>query len=194
MRKSHHRLSVCLRRWLAVVFATRLLLATTHAAASSSTTTKESASKFPQPGLKADPFVQASPLICAVVCRDGVLVIAAHVNVDEQEPLLYYSHHDRSDNKHADNDDASFLDLPSNFQGPFRIHSIDTVGTCLTSAGWRADAEALVQKGRRLADDERSIFGVSPDELSPLYARYMAMKLSLHLAQCAVSERVSTAV
>ncbi|GKY94151.1 hypothetical protein MPSEU_000381200 [Mayamaea pseudoterrestris] len=175
-------------RWMiAILLATD---ASIHFAQASATS-KDSNSKFPKPGIKADSFVQASPLVCAAVCRNGVLVVAAHVNVDESEPLLYYSSsHDAASARNNSNDtNGSFLDLPPNFQGPFRIHAVDTRGTCLVAAGWRADGERLLQKCRRLADEERATYG---DETSPLYVRFLAMELSLYLAQCQVSERTRT--
>ncbi|GKY93205.1 hypothetical protein MPSEU_000288300 [Mayamaea pseudoterrestris] len=176
-------------QWIvAILLATD---ATLRFAQASSTASKDSNSKFPKPGIKADSFVQASPLVCAAVCGDGVLVVAAHVNVDDSEPLLYYSSNDAADSATDNSNDAngSFIDLPPNFQGPFRIHSGDTRGTCLASAGWRADGDALLRKCRRVADEERATYG---DETSPLYVRFLATELSLYLAQCEVSERTRT--
>lgn len=140
---------------------------------------------FPQPGIKPDPFVQASPLACAIRCKDGVLVVASHASVDE-EPLLYF----RQDSSDTSNEKWPFQDLPHDHQGPFRIQPVDTLGTFIVSAGWRADCERLSKTSRQIADEERYIYGDAPDA-STLFGRYMALELSSYMAQCAVSERVS---
>lgn len=192
------------------------------AAKVSSTSSSNASTQNKLPGMVANPFVLASPLVCAIVCRDGVLLVAAHVNVDDEEPLLYYRNEDKmeppvnlkeasskletdllkSKNNSSDPQPSSsestsscaFLDLPENFQGPFRIHSIDTFGRCIVSAGWRADCDSVVHHIRRIADQERMVYGShDPQDESVVGSttKYLATELSTHLAKCAVSQRVS---
>lgn len=132
------------------------------------------------PGIKPDPFVQAAPLIVAAVCKDGIVVLAAHSS-DEDEPLLYGE---------TTSSDTEFQDLPEGYKGPFRINALDTSGTVLVCAGWRADCEALVARGRGLAQAERRLFGPSASPLAT--GTILSKDLSLYLAQCACSERVSS--
>lgn len=43
-----------------------------------------------------DVLVQAAPFCAAVVCRDGVALLATHT-MDSEEPLLYFDHRDEND-------------------------------------------------------------------------------------------------
>ena len=132
-------------------------------------------------GASPDRFIPASPLIMAAVCREGVVVIAAHTS-DEDEPLLYYSA------GQEDNESQDFADLPSDFAGPFRIHSVDTYGTTMLACGWRADCDTLVARARTLAAAELQRHG--PLDLSMSYMRYLTSEVSLYMSECAVSEGV----
>jgi hypothetical protein len=172
-------------RQILLLLLAEICLYVTHASSSAES------NRFPQPGLKPDPFVQASPLVCAVCCKDGVLVVAAHATVDE-EPLVYFRDQQDDDDVASSStttNDFPFQDLPHDHQGPFRIQSIDTLGTCIVSSGWRADCERLVNKSQQIADKERNIYGDAPDA-STLYVRYLSNEISSYLAQCAVSEQV----
>jgi hypothetical protein len=154
-------------------------------------------------GLKPDKFVQASPLIVAAVCRDGVAVITAHTS-DQDEPLLYYSHEVDCGEEDEDNisttqsnkstsqssSELPFLDLPRDYAGPLRIHAIDAYGTTMLACGWRSDCDALVARARALAAAEVRRYG-PPAAGSISYAKYMTTEVSLHMVQCALSDRVS---
>jgi hypothetical protein len=159
-------------------------------------------------GLKPDKFVQASPLIVAAVCRDGVAVITAHTS-DQDEPLLYYSHEvecgqdgeEDEDNKPSQSSKSTttsqsselpYLDLPRDYAGPLRIHAIDAYGTTMLACGWRSDCDALVARARALAAAQVRRYG-PPAAGSISYAKYMTSEVSLHMVQCALSDRVSSA-
>lgn len=157
----------------------------------SSTATASSPSEGPKGngklyGLSPDKFVQASPLVMAAVCRDGVAVVAAHTS-DEDEPLLYYSPAG-ADKPAAE--DGDYLDLPDTFAGPFRIHAIDAFGTTMLASGWRADCDEIVARARDLSSAEVQRYG-PPISGSMSYARYLTAELSLFMALCVVSEGVS---
>lgn len=185
---------------------------------------------YPQPlhGTGRDPFVQNAPLVIAVACRDGVVVVAAtepsSYNVDKQqkekmnlsitdsEPLMYYnadeiretSHPDQTPNNDTvtieqydngeddDNDGYPFLDLPDTFAGPYRIQSVASSSsgdgaTLFVSCGWKVDGYIHLRNAARdIFQNERNTFGDTELNL-PLFAN----QLSLYMAQCAVSERVS---
>jgi hypothetical protein len=145
----------------------------------------------------ASQFVSAAPLIVAAVCRDGVAVVAAHTST-EDEPLLYHSTLDDSavESKDSEGDEHSVSigvkdvqDLPLDYGGPFRIHTIDSFGTTLVSAGWRSDCEVLANSCRSIAASQLASYG-PPDTGSSLYGHFLATELSLYMSTCAVSERV----
>jgi hypothetical protein len=145
----------------------------------------------------ASPFVAAAPLIVAAVCRDGVAVVAAHTST-EDEPLLYHSTLDNSDsaveNKDSDENSVGGIknvqDLPLDYGGPFRIHTIDSFGTTLVSAGWRSDCEVLANTCRSIAASQLASYGPPDTNGSSLYGHFLAKELSLYMSTCAVSERV----
>jgi hypothetical protein len=158
----------------------------------------------------ASQFVSAAPLIVAAVCRDGVAVVAAHTST-EDEPLLYHStlqDHttnintiDESENKDSDLIDehsvqargnVNVKDLPLDYGGPFRIHPIDSFGTTLVGAGWRADCEILASRCRSIAASQLASMG--PPAQGSLYGRLVSTDLSMYMSQCAVSERVSLSI
>lgn len=156
-------------------------------------------------GTKPDKFVASAPLIVAAVCKDGVALIATHTS-SLTEPLLMDESWDGKVDEHgatestAGMDDESPLsdtltslnklpkDIPLSFRGPFRIQSIDGVGSTLVCAGWRTDGEQLAEKFRSLAMTESSQFG------EPIYAheygRHLAQEASAWMAKCAVFENV----
>ena len=147
--------------------------------------------KLPLHGITPDTFVQAAPLMVAAVCRDGVVILAAHTSADD-EPLLYHcysSEEQEEDIASSKNESSSlFQDLPRKYGGPFRIQPVDAFGTALVCTGWRADCEHLISRCRTLATTEVNRFG-KPSS-NHMYGRYLATELSFHMAQYAVSERV----
>jgi hypothetical protein len=146
------------------------------------------------------PFVSAAPLIVAAVCRDGVAVVAAHTST-EDEPLLYHSTLQDSDVENKDSDSDSDVhsvevggkdvqDLPLDYGGPFRIHTIDSFGTTLVSAGWRSDCEVLANSCRSIAASQLARMGPPDTAGSSLYGHFLATELSLYMSTCSISERV----
>lgn len=138
----------------------------------------------------ASQFVSAAPLIVAAACRNGVAVVATHTSTDD-EPLLYHSTSDEQDIVEDKKDTQSLRvkDLPLGYGGPFRIHPIDSFGTALVSAGWRADCEVLAARCRSIAASQ--VISMGPPAPGRLYGHFCSTELSFYMAQCAVSERVS---
>ena len=129
-----------------------------------------------------DKFVEASPLILALACRDGVALIAAHT---ADVPLLY-DDDDIDDNKQEDG--AFFRDLPETFGGPFRLQTIagggntgsstSSCASAMLTAGWRSDAARLVDAARSIDREYRETLGESsptPYTLASNLSRYMAI-------------------
>jgi 20S proteasome alpha/beta subunit len=175
----------------AAVFLLFGMFHTTHGSSSSG----KSAEKF-RMGNKPDEFVQVSPLIVAVACQSGVLVLAVHPTV-EDEPLLYHSYETTPTTNNNKDELASatitskciqngLRDLPSDYKGPFRIHAIDKA-TTLACVGWRADGETLVRHCRSLSDGAYALYG---SESAP--TRVLAQEISRYLAHCTVSETART--
>ena len=175
--------------------------------ASSSATAGSSSNKQPNrlglPGALPDPFVAASPLIVAAVCSDGVAMVATHT-VSSKENLLrdYRSDENRANDINDDDPEkergdgkpttaaSGLKDIPRDHGGPYRIQKIDRCGTHLLSAGWRADCDLLTAKVRSIASRETSIFG--PPKWGLPFGRHLAQETSLWMAQCAVSDAVSS--
>ena len=172
--------------WCALIFLGGTCLVSGSSTGARSSTDSGSSLEKSIGSWKRDPFVHEAPLILAASCQDGVVVLAAHTR-DDQEPLLYKALDQQGDAK----DDGSFTDLPRNYQGPFRINTVDQYGTVLVSTGWRADCDAFLRNAKALAQKESMQFGPPPSTaLSSGYGDLLARRLSLYLAQCAVSERV----
>jgi hypothetical protein len=148
-------------------------------------------------GKQPDPFVQRAPLVVAMACRDGVALIAAHPEPNDDEDALLYDdlESDAIDRDATDRDGdavsgqmegaslsvAPFRDLPLSYEGPLRIHSIGTQGAALVSCGWGADGSGrMVHQAREFCSDKRLLFGQECLKMLP-------MQLSLFMAECAVS-------
>jgi len=131
-----------------------------------------------------DKFVEASPLVVALACRDGVALVAAHTN---DAPLLCDDDDDKVQHEEPD-DTCFFRDLPGTFCGPFRLQTIGTGSAALLTAGWRADAKRLVDVARALDSDERDSLGGDDDQNNP---RVLASDLSRYMASCQGSDGVS---
>ena len=115
-----------------------------------------------------NPLVLASPLVVAAVCGDGIAILAIHTNIKVEG---------------TEDDDSVLHDLPIDFSGPFRIHSLDRHGTTMMTAGWRADANYFLAKLRDIYRDERL------DNTVP--SSIVATQGSLLLATAAVGSDVS---
>jgi hypothetical protein len=167
--------------------------------------------KLPLHGLQPDKFVSLAPLIVAAVCSDGIVMIATHTSY-LQEPLLMRLPDNSQDNssflemsinttdtainstqQQNTSEAASNVtlprDVPLDFRGPFRIQSIDSVGSTLLCAGWKTDGDWLTQTCRDLAESEIANFG--PPTTGSGYGRYIANEASFWMAQCAVSDQVN---
>jgi len=119
-----------------------------------------------------DPFVAASPLVVALACRDGVALVAAHTS---DTPLLYRD--DDDEQRIQPEEEGYFRDLPGNFVGPLRLHSVSGQ-TALLTAGWRADAARLVDTARAMDANQQQAFGdekVTPYVLASDLSNYMAI-------------------
>lgn len=130
-------------------------------------------------GTKPDLFVTAAPIVVGAVCRDGVAIVAAHTS-HVQEPLLYTIYNEEQSSDY-------FLDLPENYAGPFRIRSVDAYGTTFVACGWRADGDFLFEKAKSVASAE--VLQHGPPSMTH-YRKFLSSQLSLHMAQCALSDKV----
>jgi 20S proteasome alpha/beta subunit len=184
---------------------------------SSSTTTQKQPPQgsFPLQATTRDPFVEASPLVVGVICRDGVLLLALHSifseSNDESSLLLVRqeckpSTPDNSDNGKSEDKLSpppllENMDLPESYRGPFRIHALDDSGsTAMVCAGWRTDCGVLADHLCSIDQSETFVFGSH----RPLHSKSLAAnkntnaknmggvladKASLFLARRSVSER-----
>lgn len=161
---------------------------------------------LPLHGTKPDKFVASAPLIVAAVCKDGVAIVATHT-APLSEPLLMdeaNSNQDENENENneatndndsTDDDSSSSRttnlprDIPLSFRGPFRIQSVDGLGTTCSCAGWRTDGEQLASAFRSLATLEADRFGAPIHAIE--YGHFLAEEASTWMAHCAVSSSVS---
>ena len=152
--------------------------------------------KFPLMGVTPDPFIECSPLVVGVVCRDGVLLVALHSifsteNVESsllRESFTDENNADDPENRPEINDLAFQKDLPRRYRGPFRIHPLDSSGTsAMVCAGWRTDCQNLVNHIRSIDRREQVEFG---DDVSRAleYGSFLASRASLLMANFCVSE------
>jgi hypothetical protein len=138
-----------------------------------------------------DRFVQAAPLIVAAVCSDGVAVLAAHTS-DDDEPLLYFSPSSKETHvppKLCEPTIPYWLDLPKDFDGPYRVQPIDENGNTLLATGWRADCDVLVERARALAALETRSHGGGSSN-SNTAKMLLARQISLFMAQSDASDTV----
>lgn len=152
-----------------------LLIVGIHTAFASSNGNGNGNRGFPLEGTTPDPFVEASPLVVGVVCKDGVLLLAVHSVFSNQDEAYLLLSNQQDNGTTIDPP----IDLPESYRGPFRIHSLE--GSALVCAGWRTDgiglAEHLLAAGRK----ETAVFG-RPH-------RKLQNKVSLFLANSYVSSK-----
>uniref|UniRef100_A0A7S4HLX4 Proteasome alpha-type subunits domain-containing protein n=1 Tax=Odontella aurita TaxID=265563 RepID=A0A7S4HLX4_9STRA len=150
---------------------------------------------------KVDKFTLASPLAVAAVCQDGVVIIAAHT-ASSHEPLLLQDDvsngndgskanifSDPLEKVEAHIRPSGPIDLPLGQRGPFRIESIDNVGTVLVTAGWRTDCAALVEKCRQVISDDAAVYS-STGTTGSEHGRFISSSASLWMSQCDFSENM----
>lgn len=130
-----------------------------------------------------DKFVEASPLIVAVACSNGVALVAAHT---ADVPLLYDDDDEDDGNGSGDETACFFRDLPMSFAGPFRLQTIGSSSgsAAMLTAGWRSDAARLLDAARSMDGEYREALG----ERSTPYT--LAANLSRYMAICAGTEGV----
>ncbi|KAL7525708.1 hypothetical protein ACHAWF_001474 [Thalassiosira exigua] len=142
-----------------------------------------------------DPYVAASPLCAAAVCRDGIALVSLHHRLDDDGGDGAGDDDgdgDRDDDGGKEGDPCSplraFRDLPPSTRGPLRIEPIhenlpDGGGRsspfsssasvsrpppmALLAAGWRADAAALADAARDLVAEECRLYCLPPLAVSP---------------------------
>jgi len=172
--------------------------------------------KFPLASTSPDPFVEASPLVVGVVCRDGVLLVALHSVFSERNDesfLLFQAARegddddddgdtdDSNDDDNDDNDDSNDDDNDSNDdndRGPFRIHAMDASGeAAMVCSGWRTDGRVLTDHLRSFDRSENRVFGSRTSNYDNTdntidfsnHGGALADRAALFLAQCSVSEQ-----
>ncbi|VEU39748.1 unnamed protein product [Pseudo-nitzschia multistriata] len=153
--------------------------------------------KFPLMGVTSDPFIEFSPMVVGVVCRDGVLLFAVHsiFSKDNAElPLLRdsigeESCTDNSENRSNNTRVAAFQkDLPRRYRGPFRIHPVDSsCASAMVCSGWRTDCQNLINHIRSIDRREQLEFGHHIGT-APEYGSFLASQASLLMAKFCVSE------
>lgn len=126
-------------------------------------------------GTQPDPFVTVAPLIAAVVCADGIVLVATYGEEDEEgvEEMLLY---------------GNSTDWQEDYHGVPRIHKIDRFGSALVCAGWRTDGEWLARQCRYIAANEIETMG--PIVSTRGYPIVLAHEASLWMAKCAASDGV----
>lgn len=132
-------------------------------------------------GRHADPLVSVAPLVIGTTCQDGCVLLAVHT-MFAQEPLLL-------DDTSSSEEDEGLQGLPREYRGPFRVFSVDSHGTSIACAGWRADGQTLVDYCKHLAKKEVAIYGTR-SQVDVQYGNYLATEASLWLARSAVSGKV----
>jgi hypothetical protein len=146
-------------------------------------------------GVSPDRFVAAAPLVVGATCSDGIVLIAVHTMFAD-EPLLLDADNEKETSDEGDigtnTTHQKCHDLPREYRGPFRIYSVDSFGSSLACAGWRADGQTLAKYCRHVAREETALFGV-PRQTSD-YGNYLASEASSWMARSALSERVSKTV
>jgi len=142
-------------------------------------------------------YVQSSPPCLAAQCRNGVALVALHMNVQQQQQQYQqqkrdHDHDDKLENENEEKGDTQetiFLpDLPSNFRGPLRIELLDDRGSVLMTCGWRTDGLTLADTGRELIREEVMKFGSSIDagisKSCDSYGRWLGWGLVKYLVKC----------
>lgn len=121
--------------------------------------------------LTQDAFVRSSPLIAAMVCNDGIALVASHID----EPLQFEA---------TSNDEQTPpLDLPSPSYNQ-KITRLGRSGSALITCGWRADGQG------RLLDKARSIIAKNVETFGSEGIDTLPYELSRYLTSCAGSEAV----
>jgi len=132
-------------------------------------------------GRHADPLVSVAPLVIGTTCQDGCVLLAVHT-MFAQEPLLL-------DDISSSEEDEGLQGLPREYRGPFRVFPVDSHGTSIACAGWRADGQTLVDYCKHLAKKEVAIYGTR-SQVDVQYGNYLATEASLWLARSAVSGKI----
>lgn len=119
-----------------------------------------------------DPFVTASPLSVAAVCRDGVALVSLHYDIDLPGKKVVKSNEENDEDLEAVSvinsfeTSSYFRDLPPSTRGPLRIESIHdnklrdyrAPSMALLPAGWRTDGIVFADAARTLMADELRLF------------------------------------
>ena len=173
---------------ITLIAAALLRSKTVDGSTSSTSLERFLAPKFPLPGISPDRWVLAAPLTVGIVCQDGVLIMAFHSNLadDNEESFLLYNDFDNShDDDFADAMDAAAIDLPKSYGGPFRIYPISE-SVAMTCTGWRIDGQVLAEMVQATHQSEKQMFGMSPAESRMEHSSYLASHASHLMAEFCV--------
>jgi hypothetical protein len=142
--------------------------------------------------MAVDPFVRSSPMIAAMVCNDGIALVATHIDEPLQFDLVVKS--TTSTIESDDDNDAALLRLLLDAPCPSynqRIMALtgggresSTKAAVLMTAGWRADGHG------RLLNGARSILARNVDLFGTERIETLPYDLSQFLTTCAGSESV----
>jgi hypothetical protein len=144
--------------------------------------------------MAVDPFVRSSPMIAAMVCKDGIAFVATHIDEPLQFDLVDKSTTTSTIESDDDDDDEAallrlLLDAPCPSYNQ-RIMALTTGGrgstkaAVLMTAGWRADGHG------RLLDGARSILARNMEMFGTERIDTLPYDLSQFLTMCAGSESV----
>jgi hypothetical protein len=143
--------------------------------------------------MAVDPFVRSSPMIAAMVCNDGIALVATHIDEPLQFDLAVKS---TASSIESDDDDDDVALLRLLLDAPYpsynqRIMTLTTGGrgsstkaAVLMTAGWRADGHG------RLLDGARSILARNMEMFGTERIDTLPYDLSQFLTMCAGSESV----
>jgi hypothetical protein len=147
---------------LVIVATTYAVAAAAAAAASIHLTQNPKADKLGLYTMAEDPFVCNAPLIAAMVCNDGIALLATHID----EPLQF-DPISKTNGDATNHNGISWVDLstPSYNQ---RILALGRSGSVMMTCGWRADGHGrLMDSARAILARNVQLFGQERIETLP---------------------------
>jgi hypothetical protein len=183
--------------WLVAIVALVATTTTPRIDAAAATAANTISNNPKEPNIRihemaVDPFVRASPIIAAMVCNDGIALVATHID----EPLQFDLARSTAI-EIADDDVAAdllpvlveprplpLLDLPCPSYNQRIIPVSRRTGSVMMTSGWRADGHG------RLLDNARSILARNVELFGHERIETLPHDLSMVLTMCAGSELV----